>query len=503
MTFNFTAAQSKLNGALLLLCLSGFFSSEVPAADVAKPMASVRTLAAPRAYKVSDADMARPTVTGRTLPAPQTNSVSAVEYYGLPTRMAARAQGEYLNRGPSAQELRSIFLRAVEAAINHSPNVMRSRAEQQATQSDIEEVKGQRWPQAQLGTQTRAAQFGGGVRGDQGSAGINLTVTTMIYDWGRLDDTIASREKLAVAADENLSAQMENTGFEVVTTLVELGKQRLVGELSQQFANRMEELVKMLAGIVAVDEGRGSELTQAKARLLQAQALRDAAEAKARDAEINLRKLVGDRPIAIPPDKEWNLGLPQMEQLLSEAQNHPTIIQSTAQAESAELQAKAVHASGLPQLNWVISKNTSKDAIGREQPWQTTLDMTWNAFSGGSNRAAERAALHRADANRQETEQQRQDLEFRIRTADNDARTQLERAELYRDLSVESDRIREAFFLQWHHLGKRTLLDVLSAENDHYNNQVSEISNRFDGYRSIVQEYASAGILERWLREGH
>jgi outer membrane protein TolC len=58
------------------------------------------------------------------------------------------------------------------------------------------------------------------------------------------------------------------------------------------------------------------------------------------------------------------------------------------------------------------------------------------------------------------------------------------------------------FYLQWHHLGKRTLLDVLSAENEHYGNQVSEITNRFDGYQAILRQYASAGTLARWLRDG-
>lgn len=99
--------------------------------------------------------------------------------------------------------------------------------------------------------------------------------------------------------------------------------------------------------------------------------------------------------------------------------------------------------------------------------------------------------------------QQMRDLEFRIRTADNDARTQLERAQLYADLSMESDRIRDAFYQQWYHLGKRTLLDVLTAENDHYGNQVSEINNRFDGYQSIIRLYTSAGTLTAWLRRGH
>ncbi|WP_249490349.1 TolC family protein [Pseudomonas sp. HS6] len=427
-------------------------------------------------------------------------SVSALAYFGLPSRMAERARTGHPVIGPSERELQAIFRQAVETAVARSPAVLRSSGEQQAAVSDVAAAQGQRWPQIDVGTQTRAVQFGNGSENDQGAGGVNVAVTTMLYDWGRVDSTIESRQRLQSAADENLVAEKENIGFEVVTTLVELGKQRIIGELSQDFANRMAELVKMLAGIVAVDAGRASELTQAKARLLQAQALRDAAQAKARDAEITLHKLVGERPVAIPDKREWNIRLSNLEGLLKAAQHHPTILQATAQAESAELEAQAVRASGLPQLNWVVSKNTAEDSLGREQPWQTNLNMTWGAFRGGSTRAAERAALQRADASRHETAQQRRDLEFKIRTADNDARTQLERAELYRNLSVESDRIREAFYLQWHHLGKRTLLDVLTAENDHYGNQVSEITNRFDGYQSILRQYASAGTLMQWLQ---
>jgi adhesin transport system outer membrane protein len=446
---------------------------------------------------------ATPTLADENLPSlsipaqPQTYSVSAVALAGLPPRLAAKAGT--LALGPSDQELRQVFYRAVEAAMARSPEMMKGKAEQQAAESDIDEAKGQRWPQIDVGTQSKGVQFGNGTEREADGRGITITATTPVYDWGRINSTIGSRERLAVAATEGLSAQMEKTSYDVVTTLIELGKQRIIVDLSQQFADRMEELVTMLAGIVAVDTGRASELTQAKARLLQAQALRDAAEAKARDAEITLNKLVGKRPVPIPRSREWNIRLANLDQLLDKAKDHPTIRQATAQAESAELHAEAVKASGLPQLNWVVSKSTAEDALGREQAWQTNLSMTWGAFRGGSTSAAERAALQRADAGHYETALQRRDLEFRIRTADHDARTQLERAELYRELSIESDRIREAFFQQWHHLGKRTLLDVLIAENDHYSNQVNEITNRFEGYQAILRQYASAGTLVQWL----
>lgn len=43
--------------------------------------------------------------------------------------------------------------------------------------------------------------------------------------------------------------------------------------------------------------------------------------------------------------------------------------------------------------------------------------------------------------------------------------------------------------------GKRTLLDVLTAENDHFNNQLSAINNRYDGYISNVNVIASAAMM--------
>lgn len=424
--------------------------------------------------------------------------VSALASAALPVRLAARKD---IAAGPSETELLEMFYRAVRAAAERSPQIQRAQAEYEAAEADIDEARGQRWPQVDLGTQTKAARFGSGSDNEsESSAGINVNMTTPIYDWGRISKTIDSRQYLSKAASSGIEAELESMAYDVTTIMVELGKQRIIIDLSQKFVDRMDELVKMLAGIVAVDKGRASELTQAKARLLQAQAARDAAQTRARDAEINLRKLVGERLMMIPRTKEWNIRLANLDALLARAEDHPVIHQAKARTESAELQAQVVRSSSLPQLNWVVSKTTADDTLGRERPWQTSLAVTWGAFRGGSARASERAALQRAEASRQEIEQQRLDLEYRIRTADHDARTMLERAELYRDLTVESDRIRLAFYEQWYHLGKRTLLDVLIAENDHYGNQVSEVTNRFDGYQSIFRQYAGAGALTGWLR---
>ncbi|KNE87206.1 hypothetical protein PSTG_19413 [Puccinia striiformis f. sp. tritici PST-78] len=115
-----------------------------------------------------------------------------------------------------------------------------------------------------------------------------------------------------------------------------------------------------------------------------------------------MRRLIGDKPVMIPHAKEWRLPIADQNTLLSRIPAHPNVIRAESSVDAAQLQAQVVRSSSLPQLNWVINKTTAEDGLGREQPLQTSLAVTWAAFSGGSTRAAERAALQRAEAGRHE-----------------------------------------------------------------------------------------------------
>lgn len=428
---------------------------------------------------------------------PSAPSLSDMADYWAADPAAASGSASMSPRG----DLRPIFLAAVEAAFDRSPQVQFAYASYQAQLADVDEAKGKRWPQLQLSSRSKSVEFAGPASNapGQGTA-VTANLTTSVFDWGYLSKTIKSREQTADAGKEFYDAQRENSAYTVATTMVELAKQRQLIRISQQFVDRMQQLVTMLSQIVEVDRGRASELTQARARLLQALASRDTVAAKARDTELTLRKLIGDRQLHLPSSSAWNIEPARLERLLSNMNQHPQIRQARAEAQAARLLADAVKASSRPAVNWVVSKTTGRDIADRRQPFQTMLTLSWNAFQGGSARAAQQAALARAQASERKVEQARLDLEYAIRAADEDARTLLERSTLYGDLVDETDRVRKAFFDQWYHLGKRTLLDVLQAENDHYGNRVSEITTRFDGYEAVFRELSSAGELMSWLK---
>lgn len=416
--------------------------------------------------------------------------------------LANSADTDVDKSGPLMNEagLRQVLYRAVEQAAQRSPQVRQAYAELEAARADVGEAKGQRWPQLDIGTRSKAASLGGGSANNDTGAGVTLNMTTTVYDWGRTGKTIDSREQLVLAAQQRYEAELASSAFQVCSNVIELTKNRLIADISQQYVDRMGTLVSMLREIVSADRGRGSELTQSKARLLQAESNRDTVVARVQDIELNLRKLIGDGPIPTLPGRVLPLQTANLSAMLSTVNDHPSIKQAEAEAEAAELNVDALKASSRPQLNWVVSKSTSRDTLGREQPFQTMLAINWAAFRGGSANAAQTAAYQRAAASREKKAQQQLDLEYRVRAADQNAKTALARADLYHDLTAETDGVRKAFFEQWYHLARRTLLDVLSAESDHYNNRVSEITSRFDGYQAIFQEYNGAGQLVSWLR---
>ncbi|MGU7816131.1 TolC family protein [Burkholderia sp. AW49-1] len=464
---------------------------------------ALQAAAPPRSY-----DGSRAIDAGRPAAQPQARGgkASAAPTSGTPGQFARwlETESDDYGTGPtlSGDKLREIFWNAAQVAAERSPEVRQAYANYQASNADVAEAKGQRWPQIDIGSQSPTANFGPGGGNGGGNFGnpLSVNVTTNVFDWGRTKHTIGSRQFLSDAANRAYDTALGNSAFEVSNTLIELGKQRNIVDLSQQFVDRMATLVKMLGEIVEVDRGRGSELTQAKTKLLQAQASRDTAQAKVRDAELTLQKLVGDEAVLIPRTREWSIEPGNLPKLLSQVGVHPSLQQAKSEADAADLNTKAVKASGLPQVNWVVSAGMGKDGLGRQQPWQTMLTLNWGAFRGGSASAATDAASARATASWQRMEQQRRDLEYAVRTADQDAHTMLQRADLYRGLSTETDRVRKAFFEQWHHLGKRTLLDVLTAESEHYGNRVAEVTNRFDGYLAVFREHHSAGALAEWLR---
>ncbi|CAN7198070.1 TolC family protein [Caballeronia sp. LjRoot34] len=397
------------------------------------------------------------------------------------------------------QAVRAALRNAADAAAARSPALKQARNDWDAAKFDIDQVKGQRYPQIQVGANSPA------ITGDSASFNqynrptASVAITTLIYDFGKTSKSIDSRTKTAQAAELYYQTLAQQNAYDTSSSLVELAKNRAVYAIGENYVKRMSQLVQMLEEIVKADPGRLSELTQAQARLLQAQTSQATVAAQVRTQEIAVRKLVGEEPTPMPGGVHWQFMLDGVDSAVSAVAQNPAIAQADAEAEAAKLNAQSVRADSMPKLNWVINKNTAPDVFGNRQPWSTMLQLSWTPFQGGSQRAAERAALSRASSSLDKRDQLALDSEFKVRDAYHDALAMSTRAKLYDQLSTESDLIRKQFFEQWYHLNRRTLLDVLSAESDFYNNQVSAVTTQFDAYQAVLKIHLNNGTLDSWL----
>lgn len=232
---------------------------------------------------------------------------------------------------------------------------------------------------------------------------------------------------------------------------------------------------------------------------MSAQASMDNIEHQLSASKIKLVRLLGAEP-SLPDDLNWQDTIIPASVAIASLDKNPMMLNLQAKVRAAEYEAESIKAAALPQVNWVVSKSTAKDSNGNESGWYTGLNVEWEAFSGGSQRAAQMTARAKANVAQQQYEVSYRDLEYQINYQVQVRDSSFLRADDYDRLSGETDRVRQMFYQQWYHLGKRTLLDVLTAENDHFNNQLSAINNRYDGYISNVNVIASAAMMLSWMR---
>src|SRR5260370_15903443 len=110
----------------------------------------------------------------------------------------------------------------------------------------------------------------------------------------------------------------------------------------------MSGLVAMLAELVKGDPGQVSELSQAKARLLQAQTSQQVVADQVRSLELSVYKLVGDQATPMPAGTRWQLRLDGLGSAVDAVAQNPAIEQAAAAAAAARPNAKSVRAGSLP-----------------------------------------------------------------------------------------------------------------------------------------------------------
>lgn len=398
---------------------------------------------------------------------------------------------------------RSHLQNLVQDALARSNAIGASALLAEAALQDVEEAKANKQPQASLYSAISPSLATGADSASstlQARAGV--TVGQTIYDGGRSDRIVDWRRQQAESARLGLLSTHEQVTLTTASLAFERSRFRLQAVIYGQNVRKMGCLVEALQTIVKADKGRASELVQARKQLQQAELLQVQAQSQARGVEARLRRIVGDGLPGTEGMSTLLLGVPALPMVLAAAERATDITQLDANAAALREIARVVEAGNKPQLSWNIAGNAMA-GVGGGNPHNTGVSagLTLNIpllnpalqySSQAARKRAEAASLQRAEA----LEQRR----IRIVDVHEQANAAFERVRRVALVLRDSDQLRNFTLQQWQQMGRRSLFDVIGAENDHYNLRVQYINALHDGQQMNAMLTSLGPGLTAWLQ---
>jgi adhesin transport system outer membrane protein len=386
-------------------------------------------------------------------------------------------------------------------AAGRSAALREAMAGSRAAALDVREAEGARLPQVSLDVTSSHTSGGGIARTSEsrGSPHYALTGSMPIYDWGRNARVIDSRGATWRAAGARLDGTLESLTLETAVAALEFARARAAVEAVNGYLGNMQRLVDMLVRITREDPGRRAEVTQARARVLQAEVTRSGLLSRVRESGIALERLAGSADVPTDAIAAAFAIVPPLDQMLADVPEQPLLRQLDAEQLAQSNLAEALRSARRPQIGIVASHSPVSPGLTDGYASYAGVTVSVPLYRGFSDVAAQRAAGERADGAGERRQQAETDLASRLRTLHQSATTLLARDDEFIALLKESDQVRRGFFEQWYQMGRRSLFELLAAENEHYGLQAARLNTRFDGLAANARLRGEGGTLARWI----
>ncbi len=357
----------------------------------------------------------------------------------------------------------------------------------------------------------------------------SLTVSQMIFDGFATKNLVGAAASRSELANEQILEIAQGVSLRLSAAYVGVARDRTLLSLAEQNIKRHGDIIKQIQ--VQVDSGgaTAADLDQARARIEGAKAIYMQMGGRLRDSEAGYLEAVGSLPgnIIFPkPDNEimgftentdtnsenkdkpqslvqtsdeYNLALEKILDLAME--NNHSLNSARLTIDSVMSARKAAKSPFLPRVDLQLLGSRTQNvggSPGMSSDHVATFNFTYNFYRGGGDTArleASKASLAESRARLMEAKRL---IEQTLRisfNAWNTARSQLPSLESRVEASQAAlDSYKEQFTL-----GKRTLLEVLNAENEVFGARSALAEGRATVLLAQFQVLAATGTLTNYL----
>lgn len=399
------------------------------------------------------------------------------------------------------------LVEAITVAVNSNPQVAQAQYNTEAIQFERKQAQGLYAPRVDV----------------EGSAGIrrldnasrraigldNQTLYPLeaqvradwtLIDFGRRRGELLRQAARVDGASLRVLERSEFIALQVARQYLEVLLQQRVVAATEDNVSFHRTLATDLAtgvkqgSISVADQQQAEERVQA-AVVRQAEAEQDLAEAR-----IKLQHLTGLDIANVQMPGPISSGLPvSIEEAvgLGRTQN-PLVREASADVDAANALAASVRGDGFPKIGVELTGRIGDDVDGfrgRTTDLQARGYLRWNIFDGGINRANYQEMVRRASESRYKLYEVTRQAEEDVRTAWTTMQTQNRLVSTITTQSKVSDDLLLSYRSQFN-VGRRSLLDVLDAQNSRYNTQVRLETARFS---EIFAQYQLLAATNRLL----
>jgi len=389
---------------------------------------------------------------------------------------------------------------AVQAALNTNPEIRQAVANRLATQEERVQGQGLWYPRVSVEGSAGVRSLRNPTRRSIGLADQtlypiegDLIITQLLYDSGGREAEIRRQASRTDAAAARVEERSEFVALNVSRTYIDyLLQQRLVA-IAQDNVTFHERLVGDLREGVSKGSISIADQQQAEERLQSARARVTEAREDLDTAAITCRTLTGVPvdSVSLPPDLSQCMPASLEDAENSARQNNPRVQEAVADLNTAKEEIRAAKAAIGPKFTLEGRARAGHDIdgfAGRTTDLQALGVIRWELYNGGIKEANVREQQHRAD--------QVHGRLFEVtRSAEEDTRTAWSRltnqTALVSELEAQA-RISDDVLLSYReqfNIGRRSLLDVLDAQNSRYNVQAQTETAR------LAKLYAQYRVL--------
>lgn len=396
---------------------------------------------------------------------------------------------------------------AIEVAMASNPEIVQAQMNTEAIQFEREQAQGLYLPRFDIEASAGVRRLENNTRRTLGIADQELypleaqgKLDWTIFDFGRRRGELERQAARVDGASLRVVERSEFVALQVARQYLDVLLQQRISAASQDNVLFHQTLVNDLGQ--GVDQGSISvaDLQQAEERL-QAAIVRQQESAEALEiAQNGLRRLTGLTidSVVLPPNLSGLMPANEDTAIGLARNNNPRVLEAQADVDAATGMVKSAKGDLYPTIGADVVGRVGDDIDGFRGETNDVIGrvyMRWNLFDGGINRAKYQEMVRRAS-------EARYRLHAALREAEEDVQNAWTALESQRRIGAALERqsnVSDDLLLSYRsqfNIGRRSLLDVLDAQNTRYNTQVRRETSRFS---ELFAEYQVLASTNRFL----